>query len=245
MNNMTVQKFQFSDLEKTLADLTACLFPEYLLPPYNTEQKKGSKFCIKIVDKYWHILSTIDWFVKKISKYELYFTDFYPNGNKITHIEALEHHIHAYLEDMETLKNKLDVFVTNLKNDLKKISTNKKEIDRVLKTLRSNIYMAFSSSQLRGAHRHGIDRFVDYHVVKGQLANTFLEQPILRDRLTKTGLEKLASKRDGSLTQGKKWWSNNAANNYKECYGLVNEVMRRNKDLLYKLLDIEPILPKK
>jgi len=239
MTNAT--KPTLDEISKLIANLLAYLHPEYLLPPYNTELQKGKQYDVKTIEKYWEILTTIDWFTKKLSKYELFFNDFYPNSKKISDFEALEHHIHAYLEDMETLKNKIDVFITNLKNDLKKIATNKKEIDFALKTLRQKIFDVFGASKLRGKHRHGNNRFVDHYVVDGQVASTILETPILRERLTPQGLERMQGKITESITQGKAWWSNNAAKNYVQCYGLVNEVIRRNKAFLYDLLDIKPI----
>ncbi|MDP1760035.1 MAG: hypothetical protein Q8L01_01040, partial [Candidatus Woesebacteria bacterium] len=75
--------------------------------------------------------------------------------------------------------------------------------------------------------------------------NTILSQKELRDRLTEKGLQEVEKMKKESFTKGKKWWSQNAQNNYKQVDGLVNEVIKRNKEYLYKLLDIKPIIVNK
>lgn len=230
-----------SQIDILIFNLLIYLHPDFFLPPYNLEIKKGKNFDVKLVTKYWQILTTIDWFVKKISRYEIFFMEFYPTNEKITQFEALEHHIHAYLEDMETVKNKLTFFVDNLKKDLIKISTNKKEINEGFALLRGNIFQVFSSSYLRVEHRHGKTRFADHYVVDGQVAQTILEMPDIKNRLTETGLEKVNNKLESSIIEGKKWWAKNAADNYQQIKGLVNEVMKRNSSFLYEVLEIKPI----
>jgi len=238
------EKNERSEFDKVMADILVYSHPEYFLPSYTIGLKRGKRFSLKNIEKYWIIFTTINWFIKKISKYELYFIDFYPVQEKISMYDALDHHIHAYLEDMETLKNKLVVFITNLKNDLKKIAVNKKEIDYAFKKLAEKVISVFKCSQQRGEHRHGNFMFVDAHTTEGKMAEILLVQENFRNTLTQHGLEKLQKMKQDSLNQGKEWWSKNASNNYKQLCELVDEVVKRNKKFLYEFLDIEPIASK-
>ncbi len=114
---------------------------------------------------------------KKLVKYKLYFAEFYPETEKITKTEALEHHIHAYLEDLDILKNKVKHFLGALKNDLKKIAINKNEIDRALKHLVGqveNIFNNVSRYRHRHSHHHRGMKFTDGNIVDSELAHIIL-----------------------------------------------------------------------
>ena len=82
----------------------------------------------KNLKKYFEILSSISFVLNKLLKYKIYFTEFYPNTKNIKNYEALEYHIHAYLEDIDILRNKVCWYAGMLKNDLKQLATNKEEI---------------------------------------------------------------------------------------------------------------------
>ena len=220
------------------------LNPEYFSPSLADDTKKGSSFNRDIVEKYWKLLTAIDWFVKKISKYPLYFNEFYTSNEKVSNHEALEHHIYAYLEDMETVKNKIVRYITEMKNDIKKVAINKKEVDEALKQWVKDISRVFGSSKLRGDLRHGNYRFVDPYISKAYMAETILNQEELFSRLTEKGVVEVKKNLTESIEEGKNWWSENAKYNYQQIYGLTNKVIEKTKYYLYQLLDIEVLIPK-
>jgi hypothetical protein len=243
--NTNIQKLELGELEKVLLNLLIYVNPEVVLPSYASELIKGKFFNLEMVKKYWQILSTIDWFVKKISKYESFFIYFYPNNEKISESDALEHHIHAYLEDVKTLKNKLLRFVISLKRDLKKIAINKKEIFPMFQILEEKITKPFVSvSKLRKEHRHLEGRFLDHYVADAQNASFFLNQPLLKEIMTEEGLAEMLVKKQNALIEGKGSWSKKAANNYWVLYGMANTVAKLTKNYLYQVLDLKPILLK-
>lgn len=238
-----MQKSKLAEIDKVVSNLLLYINPDIVLPSYTSELVKGKFFNLKMVKKYWHILSSIDWFVKKISKYESFFIYFYPNHEKISESDALEHHIHAYLEDMKTLENKLIFFINSLKNDLKKIAINKHEIISSFEIIEGKIFKAFTTpSELRNKHRHFGSRFLDHNVADAQNASFFLDQPLLRGMVTEKGLAEILEKKQKAMIDGKDFWSENAINNYKKIYGMANDVVRLTKGFLYEALDIKPVI---
>lgn len=232
-----------TEIDIILMELVIVQHPEYFIPKFNIKGSKGKNFNNKKLKDYYKLISGINWFVKKISRYEAFFINFYPITNKISKHEALEHHIHAYLEDLQTLKIKLVNFVNQVKNDSKKKFQNKKEIATHLTFTRSKIYDAFKNvSKHRSSHRHGNYRFIDIYVIDGEVASSILrKQPtVLKDCLTKYGLEKFQCQEKESFENGKKYWSCNASKNYKQIDSLSSEVLKINKKLLFKLIDIKP-----
>ncbi len=229
-----------TEIDIILGELLIFQHPEYFIPKFDIEKNKGNKFNSQKLKDYQELISGINWFVKKISRYEIFFDEFYPDTNKITKHEALEHHIHAYLEDLETLKNKLINFVGKIKNDSKKQFQNKDEINNYFVGMKDKIYEAFRNvSENRSPHRHGNYRFVDTHVIDGEAASMMLGDNFA-DMLTEYGQNKLQKQEEESFEKGKKYWSQNAQKNFNQVQGLTNEIMKINKKLLFKLIDIRP-----
>lgn len=234
---------KINEIDKILGELSAYLNPDFFLPPFSDVIKTGPLFNKKRANSYWESITSINWFLKKLGKYEIYFLEFYSDTISIPKHEALEHHIHAYLEDLSTVKNKLTKYVNMMKNDLKKVVTNKKEVTSALKWLSGQIHKCMKkTSDLRDFHRHQGYRFVDKSVVDAEMASTLLDSKFgMKDLLTPYGVEKLTKQKSSSFEEGKNYWSKNAASNYIQVSGLVNKVMAETKDFLYSLLDIKPI----
>jgi len=232
-----------NQIDKILGDLVFYLHPKFFQEEYAKQNKPGISFNKKLAQNYYVLIAAINWFLKKISRYETYFTNFYPDSKLIKNSEALEHHIDAYLEDLETTKNKLVIYISSLKNDLKQIASNKDEINKALTFLNAKIYIAFdNASKHRGEHRHRGFRFVDKYVLDCEMAETLLSDNFpLKEKLTTYARKIARKKKKDSFEQGKKHWSENASKNYGQLSGLINDVMGRTKDFLYQLLDIKTI----
>ncbi len=231
------------EIEKIAGDLVGYIHPEYFQNEFKNKVVPGKNFNKETAEKYYVILMTISWFLRKISKYEIYFAEFFPSTQNISDYEALEHHIHAYLEDVETLRNKLMYFVGTLKNDLKKIASNKKEIVEAMEWLNGQISKTFTSvSTIRGRHRHDATTFVDSNIINGQMAEYMLsEKNIFKDQLTPYALDLFAKQKVEYLEKGKIFWINNVKNNIPQVEGITNEVLQKTKTFLYNFLDIEPL----
>src|ERR1035437_4724497 len=96
-------------LSEILADINVFENPNILIKEYAGKINNLDINKVKLKE-YYILLTSIRQVYRKILKYEIYFAEFYPkNEEKIKNFEALEHHIHAYLEDLDILKEKLTV----------------------------------------------------------------------------------------------------------------------------------------
>lgn len=232
-----------NELEKISGDLVGYIHPEYFLEEFKDKILPGSKFSKELAEKYYTILMSISYFLKKLSKYEIYFLEFYPNTENISYYDALEHHIHAYLEDVETLKNKLNHYLGCLKNDIKKVATNKKEVSEALEFLTGQVFKTFEKvSTLRASHRHKGSIFVDTNIINGQVAEYMLsDKNLLKDRLTPYAFDHFAKEKSESFEKAKIFWVKNVKKNLPQVNGITNDILHRTKSFLYILLDIKPI----
>jgi len=221
------------------------LNPDIVIPGYQSEvqSNKGHRYNEDAVKKYQLMFAAIRWLLKKLSKYPKFFTNFYPpDETGIPQYEALQHHVHAYLEDSETLKNKLTNLVGTLKNDLQQVMTEKKEMKAALDFIKSEIYRVFEQiSSIRGDHRHKGFIFADRYVTDAEIAKTLLSTPELKKLLTEKGLHGLQEKEKMSLAEGKKFWKDTAEKNFEQISGLTNEIIERIDEFIYVLLDIKPL----
>lgn len=77
---------------------------------------------------------------------------------------------------METLKNKIEVLFGEMKNDIKKVASNKKAIDEFFKAGIEKTREVFAQvSTHSGGHRHRGMRFFDPDLLKAENAHGFLE----------------------------------------------------------------------
>ena len=78
--------------------------------------------------KYTDLIRNIRYAWLKVGKYPTYFDAFYPSPEIISEAECLTHHVHAYLDDLYTVKTKVftlslfdDKMIKKLGDDLVKI----------------------------------------------------------------------------------------------------------------------------
>lgn len=240
------QKNEIQTLNKILAEMTFYSNPDLLIE----KAREGINFDSIDKDKikkYQTLLVNIKWALDKVLKYPVYFEEFYPKSDKIQKHEALEHHVHSYIEDLNILRNKIHVFLGTLKNDLKKIAINKEEIDSALKFLEGQVYKVFKNvSDTRNPHNHKGNRFkdgdlVDVEFVRVQLADNFP----LKSQFKPEFLKELKQREEASFKKAQERWIKMATNNSKQTSGLVEDVFNRNKGFLYQLLKIKTIpIPK-
>jgi len=231
------------EIEKISGDLVGYLNPEYFKDEFKNKIVPGENFSKEATEKYYKIIISIDWFLKKVSRYEVYFSEFYPRSKNIKDYEALEHHVHAYLEDVETLKNKLMHYIGCLKNDLKQVATNKEEISNALDWLKDQVTKTFESvSKIRGGHRHKDYRFIDSNIINCEIAERMLsDKNPLKGQFTEYAINKFKNQSEESFAKAKMFWIETARNNLSQVEGVTNETLEKTKDFMYKLLDIEQL----
>lgn len=236
------EKPEITTLNRLLANMTVYSNPDLLLKEFtqgidfNAADQNGIK-------KYQGFLTEIKWAHEKVLKYPVYFSEFYSQSENIPDHEALEHNIHSYIEDLNILRNKIHVFLGNLKNDLKKVAENKEEIEEALKFATNQIYEVFQKvSDTRNPHNHGTKRVKDGDIVDVEFARMAQDVNFpLRERFKPEFLEELKKRENESFEKAKAKWVEMAKNNSIQTSGLVEEVMNRNKNFLYQLLDMKPL----
>lgn len=162
-------------INRLLLDMSVYINPQYLNKSSSVKIDTG-KIDISMLNKYYSLISSINWIFNKILKYELYFKEFYPSSPNIPNYEALEHNVHSYIQDLVTLKEKLRVFLDVLKNDIKKVATNKDEIVNKINDLIKKLNKIFSGVTIhRNPHCHQWWKFLDEDIVDSEWLSAMLK----------------------------------------------------------------------
>src|SRR3989344_3116623 len=157
-------------IEQVLSDLAICYEPDLLKKEYRThfDFSKANK---KQIKKYIDLLLAVQYVWQKLQRYELYFTVFYPVSDEISEIEALNHHIQAYLQDSIIFKNKILVFLGELKNDVSRVASNADEVKNFFRVGIEMVKNTFSNvEKRRNSHTHKGMRFFDGQLIEGENA---------------------------------------------------------------------------
>lgn len=228
--------------DRILGELSVFRDPNLLKPEF-IDKIKTEGVDKKKIEKYHQLLVHINQFYKKIQKYPLYFSEFYPPSQNINDYEALEHHVHAYLEDVDILKNKIQVFLGVLKNDLKTVALNKKEIEYALEWLIKQVQKVFKgTTDHRNPHHHRGMKFLDSDIVDAEIARTLLSVPHPLNALLKPeSIPILKERAQLSFKKAKERWVRTAEKNNVQITGLVNDIFERVGGFMYDYLEIEPI----
>ena len=235
-------------LDEMMADFAFYQDPKLLKAEYSglLDTSKVNKADIK---KYMLSFFNLRYAWQKTLKYKQYFEEFYPLEEKIVKIEALNHHIHAYLEDMTTLKNKTEVLLGEMKNDIRKIASNKKDIDEFFKAGVEKTKEVFAQvSKYRDEHRHRGMRFFDGDLLKAENAHGFLEiisNPIFDAMLNQEYKPEIVAKfnkeKEESFELAKKRWVEMATKNDEQTTGYLDAILKGVRQPLYQFLNIKPI----
>lgn len=201
------------------------------------------------IKKYMSIFSNTRYAWQKTLKYEHYFENFYPPIEKVEKIEALNHHIHAYLQDMTILRNKIGVLLGEMKNDLKRIAPNKDDINAFFKAGVEKTNDVFAGvSKLRDEHHHKGMRFVDGDLLKAENAHGFLgmlSNPILDSMLNQEYkpeiIERFTKEKEESFEVAKKRWIETARKNNEQTTGYLESTLKVIRPSLYQFLNIRSI----
>jgi len=234
-------------IEEIIGNLAIYLNPKYLFKEYRKQldTTKINKFNLQ---KYWDLLSNIQYAWQKILKYKLYFKEFYPSSNKIEKFEALNHHIQAYLQDMTIFKNKIEVFLGVLKNDTKKMATNKVEVVDFFKAKIQKTKEVFESvSKYRDPHTHKGKRFLDGDLLKAE--NDYNAIAIFQNFFTTTlnpkykveFIKKLKKRKEESFESAKLRWVKMARKNDEQTSGYLNMLLKGIRPSLYQFLKIKSV----
>ena len=235
-----MKEYKRTNKQKQKNDILVYLHPEWLIPSY-VDKVDNTGVDKKKLEKYFHFLTNINYFYKKILRYETYFTYFYPESKEIDKAEALEYHIYSYLETFDILRNKIVAFLGTLKNDLKVMAQNKREIDQALKQFISKIEETFNGvKNQRHPHHHTGYRFLNNDIVD---ATAFLT--MLKDDFPMRGMintQELEVRTEKSLEKAKRDYIDLSVKNNEQVTGLINTVFEKNRNFIYTILNIKHLV---
>lgn len=216
-----------NSLNKILGDIAIALDPSLL--GIDIQKAEGEKK--RILERYLEILESLDWALKKIARYEDYFAHFY--SPEIKDYEALEHHIHSYLQDFTLLKNKLEVFLNALKNDIKNEVVKKELLE--IKPLIINQFEGVKKA--RDPHHHKGWRFIEGDIEKLRTIELIASTPSMEN------IRELNKPKELFLLT-KQHWIKQAKENSEKMSEMTNKLFIALEKDLYQLLQLQKSHPK-
>ncbi len=244
----TTQQKRQHIIDEMMGDFACYQHPGLLKKEYVPllDISKANLFGIK---KYTELFANTRYAWQKTLKYKYYFESFYPPAEKVEKIEALNHHIHAYLQDITILKNKIEVLLGEMKNDIKKVALNKNDIDAFFKAgVEKTAKVVLGVSEPRHKHHHHGMRFFDGDLLKAENAREFLKMlsnPTLNAMLNQAHkpkmIERFTKEREESFEMAKKRWIETAQKNDERTTRYLQSVLKIVRPLFYRFLNIKPI----
>ncbi len=246
MNEPFVYKEPEHVIDAILSDLVIYDNPSLLKPEYQQIIAALTPNS-DLIKKHFASLSNIRAAWQKVLRYEVYFAEFYPTSHNIPIFEALNHHVNGYLQDMTTLRNKIEVWL-GFKNDAKKEFSNKKDIEEFYNAAISKTKEVFDGvAKHRDPHHHKGPRFLDPDILKAETAH-FISEAITNPKfplpLSQAAvpdiLSKLQKNKSEAFETAKERWVKTARENNIQATGYLNGLLALARPNLCRLLDIKP-----
>lgn len=249
MNESLVYKEPEHVIDAILSDLVLYENPDLLKPEYQSIVATLT-LNIDLIKKHSTSLLNVRAAWQKALRYEVYFAEFYPTSNSIPVFEALNHHVHGYLQDMTTLRNKIEVWLGEFKNDSKKEFENKKDVEEFYDAAIAKTQEVFGGvTKHRDTHQHKGPRFLDPDILKAEtahFASEFISNPKFPLPLNQAAvpdiLAKLQKNENEAFEIAKERWVKTAHDNGVQATGYLNSVLALARPNLCRLLGIRPMI---
>lgn len=231
-----------NDFEMLQLEIQAHLQPEIM-----NEKIDVKGLDKRLLERYSTLIHVLNQAFKKVKRYEVIFTEFYPNTPNISVHEALEHHIHAYLADITILRNAINRLVGSLKNDVLKIASNKQEMSEFFKECAKVTHQRFNeATEWRDAHSHAESRFLDPDLTRASgLQMMTKEGSPIRDFIKPEAIEGLVKDAEESFQRSKGHWCSMAKKNAENLTKMMDMLFISMEHPIYKCLGITPIIREK
>lgn len=248
MNEPQIYKEPEHIIDAILSDLVIYENPQLLRPEFQQILGKLTPN-MGLLKKHFSSLSTVRSAWQKVLRYEVYFSEFYPMSQNIPVFEALNHHVHGYLQDMTTLKNKIEVWLGEFKNDAKKEFENKEDIMEFYNAAVEKTQEVFGGvTRLRDDHHHRGPRFLDSdifkaetaHFTSGLISNPKFPLPLNQGAIPDI-LAKLQKNKSEAFETAKERWIKTARENGEQTTGYLDSVLTLIRPNLCHLLGIKPM----
>lgn len=119
-------------------------------------------------------LSDISTVLDRVCKYNVYFESFYPaKSDLITEAEAVEYHLHSYVQDIYSLQEKIGRLIGHLKRDISQFEIgDESKVKELLDHLLTQIINGLKQTvALRGSHVHDMS-LRDLEISEARLLKT-------------------------------------------------------------------------
>ncbi len=231
-----------------LADFAVYLNPDLMNEEYS-DAIRNVEFHKEKMEEYLQLITDIYYAWHKTLRYSVFFAEFYSSSDSIEDFEALNHHIHSYLQDVTILKNKIEVFLNVLKNDIKKTTDNKENVTSFFKFGTDRNREIFENiTKHRDPHHHKGMRFLDGDLLKAENAHrasqTFNNptfDAMLNPEFKPDLMKKLETEKREGFESAKTRWIEIADNNSIQMSGYLNELMQTIIQPMYDYLGIMPV----
>ena len=239
---------QQNAISQIMADFAVYLNPDLMKSEY-AEAIRSVGFNKEKMGEYLLLLADIHYAWQKTVRYEVFFSDFYAETDSVERYEALNHHIHSYLEDMTILKNKIEVFLNTLKNDMTKTAKNRAEVEAFFKAGTDKNREVFDNvSKHRDPHHHKGMRFFDGDLLKAENAHRASEafqnpafDAMLNPEYKPELMQKFQDEKKEGFDVARTRWIGIANANSVQTSGYLNELMETIQPVLYEFLNIESV----
>jgi hypothetical protein len=114
--------------------------------------------------------------MERIKRYDVYFENFYPeNDDLISEAEAIEYHLHSYLQDFYSLSEKINRLIGYIKNNIKHFEVgNPDVVKQLLEHLLNQVGNGLKQvNNLRGDHVHDMS-VRDSEISRAKLLKTLM-----------------------------------------------------------------------
>lgn len=198
----------------------------------------------KSLNKYLKRINALTRAFRKVQRYELFFSEFYPKTEEITPEEALDHHRQAYITDLMTLRDSIMSLINDLKKDIQTVATNKAEMRTFFEECVSVTFKHFDKvAKRRNLLVHGQESFLDENIEHAKLMKNLIQlAKILPEQVDQShnGIYQKAA--EASFQKGKDEQCRIAKNNNEEIGKIINALFISLEDPLYRYLQIRPII---
>jgi len=234
---------QLTSLDKVVADILAYKEPKMLMKAAS-DLVDNSSVDMKMLDRYYPLVTAVRQAYQKVIRYPIYFEKFYPQDNEVTQIEAMRYHLHSYLHDLSRLEQKIKVLLDALKNDYKKTTDDVQEISEYVKAIKAIVLNTFTEvGAKRNPHQHeGMD-FEDSKLLGASIGELFAgDNGLLKNYLPPQKREEIKAKIEDDFSEARMDWINLSNRNNARLTDFVNHIFGWIRPLLNQLLGIKPFI---
>lgn len=171
-----------SDVVESYKDLLKYFLDEFSLELLFNEKKpqnKKEEFLIDVFNRMNDIFSVFE----RLNRYPVYFEKFYPEPTLISEAEALEYHLHSYLQEIYSLREKMERLLNIIRKKAKLFKiVNTEDVDKIINHLKAQVKKGLNDVvEARDEHVHN-KSVRDLEITKARMLRLLREQGIIDEK---------------------------------------------------------------